>query len=534
MSSDQFTSSDLVTLVSTAVEMQQAGQIDPAIELYEQALDIEPSNGAALFGRATCLQLTGRWEEALAGYQAALGAFPDHPSIVGRMAHLHKQLGHLDEAISTYSRALELSSDDPTVAIGMSQALVLLGRDDEALAVLDTVPHGLSSVTDAQRARVLLAMGQFASAEQAARSLPALVPNDQMNRSLLLTDIASARWDFVQAEADIAEACATQPERPALHLRHAARLLALLRPTEAMLALARRAEAVPPRSNTDVRPRATQGLFADIANEFLVDPRSLAAARVALDADNPIEAAHVACQFPGSLAAASALFVTLRRTGRLEQGLPVEGAEIPRHVVQAWLGSPMPAELNSVVATWRRRPGWKYTRFDDRSGLSFMKSEVGDDAALAFRRARLPATRADLLRLAWLAIRGGVWADIDDASRGSLDELVTGRSLIVWQEDRGNIANDFMAAAPGHPAIVAALNEAVQNVLDTYTESTWLATGPGLVTRCVGKWLAANLDAAGSTLVVLDRHELRRVALPGLPMPYKSTPNYWLHAEART
>lgn len=526
-------SQELPTLVNAAVERQQAGEVPSAIELYEQALDIDPANGAALFGRATCLQLVGRPEEALEGYAAALQAFPDHPSIITRMAHLQRQLGRLDEAIATYEVALTISPDDPTVAVGMSQALVLLGRDDEALAALGTSPpsgEGAAGV-DAQRVRVLLAKGDFDRAEQVARSLTTSSPVDQMNRSLLLTDIASARWEFAEAESEIAKACVHQPDRPALHLRHGARLLALLRPIEALDALARRAEVVPARANTDVRPRATQGLFADIANEFLVDPRSLASAREALNADDPEWAARVVREFPGSLAATSALFVTLRRAGRLHEGPPSDGATIPPHVIQAWLGSPMPAQLDSTVASWRRRPGWKYTRFDDASAFAFLESEVGPDATLAYRKARHPAARADLLRLAWLAVRGGVWADVDDACRGSLDGLVAGRSLVVWQEDRGNLANDFMAATPGHPAIVAAMQEAIRNLLDTYTESTWLATGPGLVTRAVGAWLADNLDAAGSTLAVLDRHELRRSVLPGLPMQYKSTGSYWLHAE---
>jgi tetratricopeptide (TPR) repeat protein len=539
--------SDLRTLVTAARTLQQAGDIAAALDLYDQAVQLDPTNGPAQFGLGTCAQLLGQPARALRAYEASVPTFPDHPGITTRMAHLQRQLGLLDEAQATYQRARELNPDDANVVVGMAQVLTLLGDDEGALACLESREwdEAATRSIDVQRTRALLGLGRFDEAQKVADGLASEAPNDALVRRLLLSDIASARWHLTDAEHQLALACDAEPGNPALHLRHAGRLLALLLPNAAMGALRRRASLVAPAAASDIRPRATQGLLADIANEYLLAPVTLEAASRALLADDVPAAARLVRITPRSLAAATALLVTLRRTDLLRTDAPLaevsDSAEqeiseaapgIPRHVVQAWFGSTPPAEVNSVTATWRRRPGWRYTRVDDRSALAFLTDEVSADAAQAFRRARHPAARADLFRLAWLAARGGVWADVDDAARGSLDALVDGRSLVVWQEDRGNLANDFLAAAPGHPAIVAARDEAIVNILATYTESTWLATGPGLVTRHVAAWLASNLETLGSSTVILDRHEIRRVVVPGLPLPYKSTRAYWLHAES--
>jgi tetratricopeptide (TPR) repeat protein len=544
-------SEDPGALVTQARAKQLEGDIAGALSLYQRAADLAPSDGHAHFGVGTCAQLLGQAERALAAYEASLPTFPDHPGITTRMAHLLRELGRLDEALAMYEQARVLCQDDVTIPVGHSQTLTLLGENELALAALTPGPWEAAGtrLVEVQRTQALLGLGRLDEAESVARALSGNSTQELVVRGILESDIAAARWELEDAEGHIAAACQADPLNPMLHLRHAATLLALLRPTEAIDALARRAALVPVPRGSDIRPRATQGLFADIANELRLEPESLAAARSALQSLDAPAAARAVRETPGSLAAACALLVALRRTDLLRTDFassptPVPDDEyvleqlhgpsvIPHHVIQAWFGSPPPPEVESTTASWRRRSGWRYTRLDDRSAVRFLRDEVGQDAVDAFLRARHPAARADLIRLAWLAGRGGVWADVDDACRAPVDPLVDGRTLVVWQEDRGNLANDFMAAAPGHPAIIAARDEAIRCILDTYTESTWLATGPGLVTRQVGSWLAQHLETLGTTTVILDRHELVPYVAPGLPLRYKSEPGYWLHTESR-
>jgi len=538
-------------LVTRARSRQIDGDITAALELYEGAARLAPQDGHAHFGVGTCAQLLGQREKALCAYAASLPTFPDHPAITTRMAHLLRELGRLDEALATYERARTLCDDDVTIPVGHSQTLTLLGRNDLALAALTPGPWDAAGLrlVEVQRAQALIGLARFDEAATVVHDLLDQGAGDQMVRSILLSDIAAARWELEESEQHCAAACAASPENPTLHLRHAAALLALLRPAEAIAALMLWAANSPLTPASDVRPRATQGLLADIANEMLLRPVALAAAKRALDDQDVPAAARAVRATPDSLAAAAALFVTLRRTDLLRRDYVaaetalldddyvhaqlVGRSVIPHHVVQAWLGSPLPAEVEALTSTWRRRAGWRYTRLDDRSAMDFLREQVGEAAIRAYRRARHPAARADLIRLAWLAANGGVWADVDDACHAPIEPLVDGPTLVLWQEDRGNLANDFMAAAPGHPAILAARDEAIRSLLNTYTESTWLATGPGLVTRHVAAWLARHLETIGTTTVILDRHGLKPFVAAGLPMHYKSGPDYWLHRECR-
>jgi len=276
--------SNLADVVSFAIACEQAGDLTTALDRYEAALSIDPGNGPARFGQATCLHLLGHFEQALLAYQQAIVSFPDHVGIVTRMAHLHRHLGHLHVAVVEYERARELDDTDEPIGIGAAQALCLLGENEQALAALDKQEEstGASPALTMQRARTLVGLGRFDAAQSLVAERSPMDGHDSIARALLMSDIASARWDLSGAERHLAKAAAEHPDEQVLHLRHAARHLAQLRPDDALAALGRRAALVPIGAMGDVRPRATQGLLADIANEFLLDPCLLASVQEAL------------------------------------------------------------------------------------------------------------------------------------------------------------------------------------------------------------------------------------------------------------
>ena len=57
------------------------------------------------------------------------------------------------------------------------------------------------------------------------------------------------------------------------------------------------------------------------------------------------------------------------------------------------------------------------------SAKSFITAHFPIDVVRAFARARHPAQRADIFRLAWLAAEGGFYVDADDRCLGSIDAL---------------------------------------------------------------------------------------------------------------
>ncbi len=163
--------------------------------------------------------------------------------------------------------------------------------------------------------------------------------------------------------------------------------------------------------------------------------------------------------------------------------------------------------------------------YDDAGAEAYVKKHMGAAVAARLRALTLGAMRADLFRLAAVYFDGGVWADADvecrrplgewlDPPPGDEDDAATaaaarassdGRNaprawadcgLVVGLEHaRAFFAQWTFAAAPGHPALAAALVEGPDFALH--------ATGPGAFTAGV----LASLGFPG------------RAGAPGAPPP---------------
>ncbi len=87
------------------------------------------------------------------------------------------------------------------------------------------------------------------------------------------------------------------------------------------------------------------------------------------------------------------------------------------------------------------------------------------------------AQRAGLIRLEDLIIRGGIYLDSDVELYRPLDPLLGVEAFAAW-EDPNTVPDAVMGARPGHPAMIAALDDAITNV----GRGAW-QSGPGATTR---------------------------------------------------
>ncbi len=95
------------SLVSRAASKAKAGKCGDAMELYERALDADPSGVAALMGMAECHLDRKEFASAHGKFQAVLGVSPSNPDALWGMAEAYRKQGLGTQAVSWYRKYLE-------------------------------------------------------------------------------------------------------------------------------------------------------------------------------------------------------------------------------------------------------------------------------------------------------------------------------------------------------------------------------------------------------------------------------------------
>ena len=100
-------------LLARARDAHQAGRIDEAVTIADQAVDAASASGnsnaaRARLTRAVIYEQAGRRADALEDYRHALKAFPNRSELYNRRGSLHFKMGHIDESISDFNKAVEL------------------------------------------------------------------------------------------------------------------------------------------------------------------------------------------------------------------------------------------------------------------------------------------------------------------------------------------------------------------------------------------------------------------------------------------
>ena len=153
------------------------------------------------------------------------------------------------------------------------------------------------------------------------------------------------------------------------------------------------------------------------------------------------------------------------------------------------------------------------------------------EALAAYRAASEPAQRADLIRLAYLAAKGGVYLDADDRCIAALGSFVSpDATFVAYQEDDyGTLANNFLAVVPEHPVICLALRLAADALNRGDRDILWLSTGPGLLSRAFAQTISRRSGRMSDRFdaTILDRGFMWRRVGFHCPLVYKKTIRDW-------
>jgi Tfp pilus assembly protein PilF len=156
---------DVRPQLTQALDLETAGKLDEAEELYGKVLELDPTNFVALDRRAIMCSKRGEHAEALRLIQAAMRANPRSGETASDMGAILERMGRLDEAKDSYERALVLRPNQPVPHNGRGLALAAKGRYQEAIAAFTRAIEIDPGYADARfhRALSLLVVGDFAT-----------------------------------------------------------------------------------------------------------------------------------------------------------------------------------------------------------------------------------------------------------------------------------------------------------------------------------------------------------------------------------
>ena len=560
-------------LIVYAQCLRDAGRHEEALTAYEQAAAAFPDDNGVLVELAAQKRRLGRHGEAEEHLAQVLARDPLNTEAIADLGRTALLLGDFAKAYQLYSSAAEEKPDDFVFQMGVIDTLAAVGELDQAILRLEQLEGaqrplpalrvkriGLLRQTGRYHEAVALArdstardpgnfwvwferffcemlVGPDAAIEECLASMPASAGHESGIRQRCRGLYAESHMRFDEALGYYADAAALAPDDPSPQ-NDLARVNFLTMDVDRAMKHLRQAGALEAHNNK-LRGRplnVSQTHYGQILDEYRMDEavaRELAVLWRLQPRERLARLRELVAQAPDNTAVAVSLLLSLRQCGQLRGALAGEPA-IPRVIYQFWDSEDVPPDIERLMRSWQsENPGWQIRRFNDQSAQALLAQSLPPPVLNAFRRAREPAQRADLFRLAVLALNGGVYADSDDRCLRPLEAfLPVGASLVLYQEDLGTVGNNLIAVAPRHPVLLRALEQAVTAINQGDADIVWLATGPALLSRVL-----AGLLARGETmppgLLVFDRRDAFQAIGMHCAAGYKRTDRHWLESSFR-
>ena len=118
--------------VNVARGRLQEGDVETAIPLLEQALDLTPGLARAHYFLGTALRALGRYDEALAEFQAARAQYPRDRVVLNQIGRIHFLERRFDEAVATLEEVLRIDPEDLQAHYNLMLSHQGAGRPEEA------------------------------------------------------------------------------------------------------------------------------------------------------------------------------------------------------------------------------------------------------------------------------------------------------------------------------------------------------------------------------------------------------------------
>ncbi|MDJ0572584.1 MAG: tetratricopeptide repeat protein, partial [Pleurocapsa sp. MO_192.B19] len=128
MNTKNISKSNFKSLILTALHKHESGQLEEAINYYQQILKLKPDYAEVHFNLGNALKKQGNLEAAVESYQQAIKLKPDYGAAHGNLGNVLKQQGNLNAAICSYEQALKNQPNCAFIYCNLGDALTKRGK----------------------------------------------------------------------------------------------------------------------------------------------------------------------------------------------------------------------------------------------------------------------------------------------------------------------------------------------------------------------------------------------------------------------
>jgi tetratricopeptide (TPR) repeat protein len=531
-------------LVELATEERALGSLHDAEQTLNRALETEPDQLNALLQLGEIAMLRDDAGAAQRLFQRAMAAHSGNVWPRLNLARVYFDTGDVAAAFSLLRQTRQVFQSSPeidAVEIDMLRENRDLKRAREVLEQSSRSNDVSSFWLWTHRVQIEVSTGNYDDANAVLARIPARSAPELARVELLRGQLAEAQMIHQEAAACYNRAIGLTPTDGWAHMDLARASLLNLDMKTARTALTNFVKLS--RSYLMAKGRSlniSQNLVGQLLEDFELDPavEQLRTAKT-MPIETRIERLKAAIQEnPNSTAAALQITIELRRNGYLRSITPRESTpnvSIPRTIVQYWDQRP-DEDLVALMGAWQTsNADFNWRCFDRVQALGFLERRFPKSVVQAYRRAREPAQKADLFRLAYLTACGGVYADADDRCDTPLHTFMgSDATLVAHQDNLGSIGNNFLAATAEHPVMHRALSLAVEAINRGDQDLAWLSTGPGLLTRAFAlEWASRSETGWFARAQIMSLGEIQRVMGIHCLARYKKTDRHWKRSSFR-
>ncbi len=532
-------------MFEAAAAFEAQGLLDHAIEVYAALVEQGRGGAEAMMRKGLLHRQLGEVSQATHSFEQALAAAPGDPYPLMRLGQLAEDLGRLMASAGFMRGAVELATRDggsrlQEMQVNLTLAYTRLQWLDTAREVARSLPEGLPDWWAGAREK---ALSEFASARSAARALLEARRQRDLSPDEELT---LARHMLALGRLKTARAiCASlMPRHPDWHVLtyFMADVAARAGGAEAALAVMRADPRLPRDTieyiGSEVRLLQELDRWEEILQRLAETPQVprfphvRRAGVTALLRLGRLEALKAYCvegmrREPMEVAPAASIVFLHARKAKIAPGA---SQSRPVRVMQFWDSPTVPQDVQAAMASWTRlNPGWTHVLYDLAGARDFFATHLDPEALAALDLCFHPAMTADLFRLGFLHVCGGVYVDADELCLRPMESLLPDLAhaeiaAALAGSFPGYIDNFFIAAKAGGEVTGSVLQEAIANILQAHREGRrpdiWQVTGPGALTRGVARYLASG-DRSSADVALLPMQQYRGCVQTDGSLAYK-------------